>query len=146
MPPSKFPHFTDPLTANPFFLLFAAFCSPHFLTSPCLSFPRRLYFWSEHFVQSLTMQSSKAGLVTREQSADGVRHSRNQCRWCPLLLYITHSYKRGTGLRVAKKLWQKSAIPVSMTNVEMANAFALLQSDSQDHGTTDYVLCPHYML
>lgn len=49
-------------------------------------------------------------------------------------------------LWVAKKLWQKSAIPATVTNVEMANALVLLQSDSQDHGTADYALCPHYIL
>lgn len=92
------------------------------------------------------MQFSKAGPVTREQNSDDVRQSRSQCRWCLLLLYITHGYKRGTGLCVAKKLWQKSVIPATVTNVEMANALVLLQNDSQDHGTTDYALCPHYML
>lgn len=92
------------------------------------------------------MQFSRAGPVSREQNSDDVRHSRSQCRWCLLLLYITHGYKRGSGLCVAEKLWQKSTIPATVSNVEMASALVLLQSDSQDHGTTDYALCPHYML
>lgn len=133
----------QPIPSLSCLLLFAL---PIFSSLPPLLFPRRLYFWSERFIQSLTMQSSRAGAVTGEQSADGVRHSRNQCRWSPLLLYIARCYKRGTGLWVAKQLWQKSAIPVTMANVERANTLALLQSDSQDHGTTDYALCPHSML
>lgn len=92
------------------------------------------------------MQFSWAGPVSREQNSDDVRHSRSQCRWCLLVLYTTHDYRRGSGLRVDKKLWQKSAIPATVTNVEMANALVLLQSDSQDHGTTDYAPCPHYIL
>lgn len=92
------------------------------------------------------MQFSRAGPVAREQNSDDVRHSRSQCRWSLLLLYITQGYKRGSGLWVAKKLWQKSVIPATMTNVEMANALVLLQSDSQDHGTTGYALCPRYIL
>lgn len=75
-----------------------------------------------------------------------VRHSRNWCRWSPLLFYITCCYKRGTGLWVSKKLWLKSVIPVTVAVVEMANARVLLQSDSQDHSTTNYALCPHYVL
>lgn len=60
---------------------------------------------------------------------------------------VTVDHVRETrGLCGAKKLWQKKTIHVTVVNVEVTNALMLLQSDSQDHGTTDNALHPPYML
>lgn len=91
MPPSSSPILLILCQSIPSLSCLLPFALPIFSSFPPLLFPRRLYFWSEHFIQSLSTQSSRAGPDTGKQRADGVRHSRNRCRWSPLLLYITHT-------------------------------------------------------
>lgn len=50
---------------SPLSLVCCPLALPIFSSLPPLLSPRRLYLWSKHFVQSFTMQSSRAGPVTR---------------------------------------------------------------------------------